>query len=187
MTAPTIRAFLALPPDRSAQALLREYQQHLIATEGSRGIRWVKPEQFHLTVRFLGNLSPGQIQELVALLNHSLSRNGHLSLTLGAPIFFPAHRPHTIVCPVPTTAALQQLVDLGEKCAQSVGVEAERRQFQGHITLGRCKDMHMKQNKPVLACAPRQLPWIATELVLYQSTLTPQGAIYTQLAAWALD
>ncbi|MFN3360822.1 MAG: RNA 2',3'-cyclic phosphodiesterase [Pseudanabaenaceae cyanobacterium] len=187
MTAQTIRAFLAIPPDRSAHALLREYQQCLIATEGSQGIRWVKPEQFHLTVRFLGNLSPGQIQALVALLNHSLRRNGHLSLTLGAPVFFPAHRPHTIVCPVPTTPALQQLVDLGEKCAQAVGVEAERRQFQGHITLGRCKDMPMQRNRPVLAYDPPQLPWIATALVLYQSSLTPQGAIYTQLAAWDLE
>ncbi|MCS6960147.1 MAG: RNA 2',3'-cyclic phosphodiesterase [Pseudanabaenaceae cyanobacterium SKYGB_i_bin29] len=177
-----IRAFLAIPPDRYAKAFLTDYQQQLMGMRWSQGVRWVKPEQFHLTVRFLGDLSLLQIQELVNFISQQ-SFSGHLSLTLTEPSLFPAQRPHTIVARVPTTPELGELVDRVEKCAQSVGVAAERRKFRGHITLGRLKDA--RQGQPVLNCTPSQSFWTATHLVLYQSNLTPQGAIYQQLASWS--
>ncbi|MCS7225414.1 MAG: RNA 2',3'-cyclic phosphodiesterase [Gloeomargarita sp. SKYB31] len=179
-----LRTFLAIPPDSAAWEYLTIYHARLTAQAWSGQVRWVKPEQWHLTVRFLGNLFPTQVETLIASLNQELSSSA-LSLTLTQPSFFPnQRRPRVIACCVPTTEGLQNLVNCIENCVQAVGLLPEKRPFRGHITLGRLRD---NATLPAnMIDGEHCIDWRANTLVLYQSTLTAQGSYYQALASWSL-
>ncbi|MEN9250065.1 MAG: RNA 2',3'-cyclic phosphodiesterase [Gloeomargarita sp. GXS_bins_116] len=178
-----LRTFLAIPPDAAARAYLMHHHQRLRAATGSDHVRWVQPEQWHLTVRFLGDLRPAQIEALIAALNQQGVPNT-LSLTLTPPQVFPNRRQaRAIACRVPTTAELQDLVRRTDHCLQAIGFPPETRPWRGHITLGRLRN---PTTVPSHLASPRQpIPWQAQALVLYHSTLTPQGPQYRVMAAWS--
>ncbi|MCS6782341.1 MAG: RNA 2',3'-cyclic phosphodiesterase [Gloeomargarita sp. SKYBB_i_bin120] len=181
-----LRTFLAIPPDPTAREYLTIYHERLTAQAWSEQVRWVNPEQWHLTVRFFGNLRPTQVATLIQLLNQKLSFSA-LPLTLTQPSFLPNQRqPHVIACRVPTTEGLQNLVNCTENCVRALGLPQEKRPFRGHITLGRLRNKATLPTSIIDIDQEQSAAWQANRLVLYQSALTPQGSYYQELAAWSL-
>lgn len=73
-----MRAFLALCPDPGAHAVLCRYQRQLAQLPWAHHVKWVSEANLHLTIRFLGELTPTMQTELVSRLEAALSPPGAL-------------------------------------------------------------------------------------------------------------
>jgi RNA 2',3'-cyclic 3'-phosphodiesterase len=173
-----MRTFLALDPDADASAFLRDQITQLQREVWARHVRWVDDASLHLTLRFLGDVSAAQLDELKQLLN--VSATAPLSLVLTEPRYFPNPKyPRVIACMVEKNAALRALAVLCETAARAVGLAAERRDFNAHITLGRTKDNFPADSN--LPSVRHSQQMACRGVTLYSSELTPRGALYNRL------
>ncbi len=184
----TLRAFLALDFDDDALSALGARLRRLRAMPWANGIRWVSPDNLHLTLRFLGDVTPTQVERYAEAFGAGLTRIAglaKLTLSMTSPRFFPTpSRPRVIACLVEDNPMLSELAKLAEACAVQIGLNREARPFKGHITLGRTRDAlprgaALPRDEAVTAIRP-------TAISLYQSQLDPRGAIYTALRSFSL-
>ncbi|MGE0222024.1 MAG: RNA 2',3'-cyclic phosphodiesterase [Acetobacteraceae bacterium] len=108
----------------------------LMAGAGIPGARWVPPENYHLTLRFIGE-TPGYRAEEIDHALAALKVRG-FSLTLaGVGTFAKSGRGSALWVGVERNPALEHLRSKIETALQRCGLEPERRRFQPHITLAR--------------------------------------------------
>ena len=143
-------------------------------------VRWVRQEQMHLTLRFLGETAVTQLPALQDQLTQLTSQHPPFGLQLGEIGAFPSRkRPRVVWAGLAgDVASLRTLHgDLSARLA-ALGWPEEKRPFSPHITLGRVKDA--KQSKQLnwdVDLAKVVVEVTAVELV--QSELRPSGPIYT--------
>ena len=107
-----------------------------LATTGIQGARWVPPENYHLTLRFIGELPPHRAEEIDMAL--SALRGKSLELTMaGVGTFSKGGRANILYVGVDRNPRLEHLQNKIETALQRVGLEPERRRFQPHVTLAR--------------------------------------------------
>lgn len=184
-----MRAFIAieLPPEVKTELTKR---QHGLKRAGLNA-RWVRAENIHLTLKFLGEIDP----EAVAAASTAMKAAGesHRPFTLAASGVgvFPSIRKARVLWAglsegVPELIDLQQDLDVA---LAADGFEREQRPFRGHLTMARFrKSVHPAKLETALREAAGELfgQWTVEELVLFRSELTPAGPIYTRLAAGPL-
>lgn len=178
---PHIRAFVALPvPDHlraRLAALMSELLPHV------HGLRFVRPEGIHLTLRFLGSTSTEQIQALQQRLAAAAAACPRGEAQVSGLGIFPDHGPPRVLwlglhLPEPVLF-LQRAC---EAAAVAAGMAPEERPFRAHLTLGRFQD---RARRPALP--PVDLGILPIEeLILFQSELHPKGAVHTPLARYRL-
>jgi len=185
-----IRAFLAIePPEDILQAMSR--LQEKLKREISGRISWTKPQGQHLTLKFFGDISAEDIKNICAAVENRIVSGSSLNLKIEKMGVFPdARRPQVLWCGV--TGDVEKLSVLQKQLDSdfaSTGFLREDRPFRAHLTLGRIKE-------------PRGLSGISEaltkhnafaagefgckELILFQSRLLQQGAVYTKLAEFPL-
>ncbi len=197
-----IRSFIALPLPQVIQAALGEVAQRLAAQ--SQGVKWVKPENIHLTLRFLGDTDPEQVPALAAGLDEIAAQHAPFPLRLGETGAFPNRRSPSRVASAAARVQLkgnlraldrprprvlwvgleeegQQLHHLRqavEDLALSLGWERNPQQFKPHLTLGRVREG---------GGVPREVPAVpslefqADRIELIESRLKPEGPEYLTL------
>ena len=102
------------------------------------GAKWVKPEEYHLTIRFAGDIANDVAREFAANLPEIEADAFELRLSgLGA---FGNHDPHTVWAGVEPSAALDNLARAHERAARNAGLPPGKRAFKPHITLARLKN-----------------------------------------------
>lgn len=175
--------------DDDALRALTTHLGRLRAMPWADDVRWVSPNNLHLTLRFLGDITPSQAERYAEAFGEGLTRIAdlaRLSLSATAPRFFPTPlRPRVIACLVESHPTLSALAALAEACAVMIGLDREKRPFSGHITLGRTRDTF-----PRSAALPRDdalTPMRPVAITLYRSKLDPRGAIYTPLRSFSLS
>jgi len=190
---PNRRLFVALDPPEPVRRRLA-----VIAAELRRGapraadeIRWVAPENVHLTLQFLGAVPEERVADVEAALHAAATGARPLALEVrGAGGFPNARRPRVLwaglggdLAPLAALAA-----EVGRGLAP-LGFPPEDRPFSPHLTLGRARD---RRGAPGLAGAlaaaaqSAGTPWRATELTLFESHLSPKGPRYEVVARFAL-
>ena len=132
------RMFVGIPMPESYRIMVGELVEMLKPRVRSR-IAWTKPENFHLTLRFLGNVSSSRVADLVRAL--SLVRIPPYVLQAGRVDFFPSRPPHRVfwigvVCGHQETSRLARDISLQ---LQSIGFDMQNDRFVPHLTLGRIK------------------------------------------------
>jgi 2'-5' RNA ligase len=185
-----IRAFLAIePPEDILQALSR-LQEKLKREIGGR-ISWTKPQGQHLTLKFFGDISMEDVNNISFVVQNRKALTPSLNLKIEKTGVFPnAHRPRVIWCGV--AGDLDKLSELQKQLDidfAGIGFQKEDRSFRAHLTLGRIKDPSGLTG--ISEALTKQKAFIAgefscKELVLFQSKLLPQGAVYTKLAEFTL-
>ena len=185
-----IRAFLAIdPPENILQAMSR--LQEKLKREISGRISWTKPQGQHLTLKFFGDISTADVNNICTAVQKRIVSEPKLNLKIENLGVFPdARRPRVIWCgvsgDVERLSVLQKKIDSD---LAAIGFPAEDRPFRAHLTLARIKDLHgltginealIKYNTFTAG------EFSCKELILFQSRLSPQGAIYTKLAEFAL-
>ncbi|MGD8990732.1 MAG: RNA 2',3'-cyclic phosphodiesterase [Desulfobacterales bacterium] len=181
----TFRAFVALELPESIRASIGAAQKAL----QSYGflVKWVRPENIHLTLKFLGNIDANRTDAVVNAM--TLAARGRAALHLNASgigVFPNARRPRVIWIglggQVDHLKSLQQTLDA--HLADS-GFSAEKRPFKGHLTLGRVKGKiaaERMQSALDEFNAFESNGFATNRIILFKSELHPTGAIYTQVA-----
>ena len=185
-----IRAFLAIePPEDILQALSR--LQEKLKREISCRISWTKPESQHLTLKFFGDISTEDVKNICSAIENRIASLSPLKLKIEKIGVFPdARRPRVLWCGVTSDgeklSALQKQL---EADFEGIGFPGDDRPFRSHLTLGRVKESHgfvgiseaLTKYKSYAAGV-----FECRQLILFQSKLLPQGAVYTKLAEFTL-
>jgi 2'-5' RNA ligase len=103
---------------------------------GIPGARWIPPENYHLTLRFIGEIEPWRAEEVDAALAAVRAPRFDLALA-GVGIFEKGGRIQSLYVPAERSEALARLQTKVETALQRVGLEPERRRFTPHVTLAR--------------------------------------------------
>ena len=102
---------------------------------GIRDARWIDRENYHLTLRFVGDIQNGTADELAAALEQSSGPRFHV--TLRGIGFFGGSKPRSIWAGVSSSDPLNDLQSRQERICQSIGLHPEQRKFTPHVTLAR--------------------------------------------------
>ncbi|MGD0228966.1 MAG: RNA 2',3'-cyclic phosphodiesterase [Syntrophorhabdales bacterium] len=171
-----MRAFLALDLPADIIAYLRGVIGRL--DKRTEGVRWVRDEGIHITVKFLGEIEEARGEEMREVLAPIGARIGPFPARLGALDAFPTRRSARVVV-VRLKEGVEQsqaIFSEVEERLSAIQVERERRGFAPHITLGRRRIPKPFPNGDPMPIEERG--FVIERLVLYKSTLTPGGAIY---------
>ena len=162
------RLFLAVwPPPPVVAALSR------LPRSDDGGVRWIAPENYHTTLRFLG---PAVAADVVAAVDRVLPpRPAHVVLgpqvtTLGSAVVVPAQGLH------PVASDLRSVT-------RHLGVDDGGRPFHGHLTLGR---LRRGTRSCDLLGHEIELGFRLDAVVLISSEQTDQGSRYTRLRTWSV-
>jgi 2'-5' RNA ligase len=184
----TIRAFLALdPPEEILQEIGRIQDRLRKLIHGD--LRWVRPEGIHLTLKFFGDISENAVMNISAVAGRASAAVGPFELAIGDTGVFPdPSRPRVVWLGM--NGEVAQLVTFQqrlERALREIGFPPEERPFRPHLTLGR-----IKSPKGLVGLAEALEKgetdtagsFTASGLSLFQSDLTPRGAVYTRLAGY---
>ena len=163
-----MRCFVGLWPSDEVREVLarRPRPEH-------PGVRWVPPEQWHVTLAFLGQADPDQVCQVLSTLDH-----GPVIATLGTRV----GRLGRSVLMVPV-GGVDSLAAAVRSRVATVGSWRETQPFLGHLTLARLRN--------VAACpwaTPLDAPlsWTVDRVAVVVSDLTPEGPHYTTVATQML-
>lgn len=177
-----IRLFVAI----SLPEMLRE---RLTGLRGQiPGARWVKAENMHLTLRFLGDVDEAAAVELDTALARIEAPRLDVGLE-GVGHFASRGQVRALWAGVTRDAALEHLQAKVETTVQRAGLPPERRRFHPHVTLARCNDTRVPRIGGFLAehAGFRAPPFPVEAIDLYSSTLGRAGAYYTREASYPLQ
>ena len=176
-----VRAFVALELDTRLRQALGELQERLRPTLG--GIRLVRPEGIHLTLRFLGHSRPEQVEALAPRLADAARACPPLEVRVRGVGTFPERgSPRVLWLGVELPPTALELQRACERAARDARFEREERPFRAHLTLGRWRDRTARPELPETDLGLTRLE----SLVLFRSELLKGGAVYTPLARFAL-
>ncbi len=105
---------------------------------GVGGARWIDPESFHITIRFIGDIDVGLGREVALALDRMELKPFNISLK--RIDVFGGNKPHSIIAHVEESPELRRLQQSQERICQSLGLEPEPRKFIPHVTLARLRD-----------------------------------------------
>ncbi|MCK5179147.1 MAG: RNA 2',3'-cyclic phosphodiesterase [Candidatus Omnitrophica bacterium] len=180
----TIRTFIAIPLDPKIRQTIAQAQNHL--RELDCNIKWVNPENIHLTLKFLGEVKLKKIDAVKQSLEDLLGSVKPLPIELTQLGAFPdVKRPRIIWVGLnDDTKAISQLVSALEETLEKIGFKKEGRPFSPHITIGRIQSLkNLNLLSPEISgySLPPDLRQTISHITLYKSTLTSDGPIYDAL------
>lgn len=180
-----MRLFVGIPV--SPEAMERLATLRLRQADARDGLRWSTPEQWHLTLRFFGEVEERAIGDLISALSDLASPSAELTMT-GLGLFANKGILYAEFAPSASLESLQRQVNglavAGEPASGS-------RPFHPHVTLARAKGREgqaslRRFSTPALPSLGASVQWQAREMLLYRSELQPAGAVYTVLARFVL-
>jgi 2'-5' RNA ligase len=105
---------------------------------GLPGARWVDPENYHITLRFIGDIDDRLAQDIASMLDGVKRRS--FDVRFGGLAAFGGRKPRAIVVAVEPIQPLVELQSEMERLMQRLGLEPEGRKFTPHVTLARLRD-----------------------------------------------
>jgi RNA 2',3'-cyclic 3'-phosphodiesterase len=185
-----MRLFIALEIDEETRAELAE-EIALLKRECPR-VRWVRPENLHVTVKFLGGVPEPDVPEICRLLAESAAEHAAFTLEIRDLGCFPKiERPRAIWagCRRGSDEAAR-LAGTIDQAMHTLGFETERRRYTPHVTLGRVK---IPAHARGIGCHIGDAETIlfgevdVDAAALFMSELKRGGAEYTRMARFPLD
>jgi RNA 2',3'-cyclic 3'-phosphodiesterase len=183
-----IRAFIAIELPEDVKVFLREISNRLSSSGGD--VSWTRSEGMHLTLKFLGNISPRLVTDLGNGLGSIFAAQPPFRLRMeGIGTFPDLRRPRVIWAGLKDPqGALEPLAAKVEDVTASLGLARENRRYNPHLTLGRVRSSEGCSRLMHLITDLRDLQgpsFVADRAALFQSILKPTGAQYTALIRFA--
>ncbi|MGD0651219.1 MAG: RNA 2',3'-cyclic phosphodiesterase [Verrucomicrobiia bacterium] len=193
-----IRAFIAVDIPDDIRAAVADAQARLKRAHLWVKVSWTKPENWHLTLQFLGYVDEPVIEKISLALEEVARQRDQFDLSVrGAGVFPNDKRPRVlwVGCEDPQ-GKLKGLAGAVQGAMKQFRFEPEHREFSAHLTLGRVKPAPMKSGFPQPDVAlTRVLDSVRDEAFgtmrvvavhLFESQLHPQGSVYRKLSSHAL-
>ncbi|HVV94842.1 MAG TPA: RNA 2',3'-cyclic phosphodiesterase [Hyphomicrobiales bacterium] len=174
------RLFTALEiPDDIARDLA-------LAQGGLAGARWIDAADYHITLRFIGDIDADLAHEIANALDGV--RRPPLTVTLDGYDAFGGDRPRALIAKVKPTAELRELQAEHERLIRRAGVPPESRKFTPHVTLARLRRTPPRDAADWLAARPvtARRTFEASRFVLFSSRASVGGGPYVVEAAYPL-
>jgi 2'-5' RNA ligase len=148
-------------------------------------LKWIKSENLHITLKFLGKTDASQLDAVVKALS-TIARSAHpITFNFAGLGFFPnARRPNILWTGIQASANAQVIVQEIDQALAVLGFPLQQREFTPHLTLGRFEKRALSRN--MQSAIERNASgkfggFTATEFHLIQSKLNSSGAEYTIL------
>jgi 2'-5' RNA ligase len=181
----SVRAFIAIALPENIIVFLGKLQDQL--KTGGLPMKWTRPENIHLTLKFLGDISESTVPAVADIIAETVRAYSPITLSAGGIGVFPGiRRPMVlwtgIAGQTDVLAALQR--DLDTRLHERLGVAPEKRRFTGHLTLGRVKG---KPEPDRFIDVMEKFGKLETDMFtadavhLFRSRLLPSGPVYTRI------
>jgi len=153
---------------------------------GLPGARWIDPENYHVTLRYIGDVDDLLAHEVASMLGRV--RRTEFELRFDGLSSFGGRRPRAVVATLAQTQALMDLRAEHERLMQRVGLDAEGRKYTPHVTLARLRDSSSRQVADYLSSRilPGLLSFKISRFVLFSSRASIGGGPYIVEAAYPL-
>jgi 2'-5' RNA ligase len=153
---------------------------------GLPGARWIDTENYHITLRFIGDIDAALARDIAGML--SAVRREAFELRVDGLSSFGGRKPRALVAAVAPVAALMELQAEHERLLQRLGLEPEGRKYTPHVTLARLRDTSSRQVADYLAAGGhfRSQPFQVSRFVLFSSRASVGGGPYVVEAAYPL-
>jgi len=196
--AKAVRTFIAIELPQEVREYLESRQTDLANAGGD--VKWVRPDDIHLTLVFLGNVPVEEIAAVAAAVRGAAASMGPIRLQAGGAGCFPPHgRPRVVWIGIEEpTGALARLQSAVAEATERFAEKPERREYKAHLTVGRvrgpassrCVGTTPRQaggaeelSEAVAALADAEGPeFEAAEVVIFESVLAREGPMYMPLA-----
>lgn len=154
---------------------------------GLPGARWVDPENYHMTLRFIGDVDGHVGRDIMQMLGSV--RRPPFEIVLDRLDQFGGRKPRAVFAGASYNSALIELQAEHERLLQRIGLPPESRKFAPHVTLARLRESSAHQVADYLSSrAPfRSPPFPITRFVLFSSRASTGGGPYVVEAAYPLD
>ena len=186
-----IRSFLAFELPLEIREGVRQASEAFRKT--SADVRWVRADNIHLTVVFLGGVKKEDIEEIGRMSKTVCQGYGTFDMALDGVGLFPNRgRPRVLWLGLKgDLERISSFRDALQRDLKPFGIKEEKRPFRPHLTLGRFRKSK-KMARPLEECLDAYQDLKSPvcplkELVLFKSTLKPGGAEYTKLGSWPLS
>ncbi|RME25966.1 MAG: RNA 2',3'-cyclic phosphodiesterase [Deltaproteobacteria bacterium] len=188
----TIRAFIAVHLPGKLLDRVAELRAALEPHQGRARIKWVRPGNMHITLKFLGEIATASVEPLGRALRKELGAVRPFDIELaGCGSFPPRGRPRVLWVGVREGAErLKELAERVEDACAGLGFARESRPFRAHLTLARVKDSRGIER--LTRAMEQQAGFVAGRcrcdvVYLIKSELRPEGPRYTVLDTVALE
>lgn len=186
-----MRAFIAIRLPEAVTETLSAIQEKL--KPGNSGIIWTKPQNLHLTVKFLGEISKDKLEKIKGIAEETARATPVFRLKLEKLGAFPCPRASRIIWAgsEQAPAALKQLAANLDNRLSKAGVPEEKRDFRAHVTIGRLKNRAAAAGTQKTMDNPEIYGNINCEfdcdkITLFESVLGGTGPIYTVIEEFNL-
>ena len=186
----TVRVFIAIEINSEIKDKLSEYLSKLKMTGAD--VKWVSPENIHLTLKFIGYIEKEALTNLNEIINDAVSGIDPFSISISNIGAFPSlNKPRVVfACVQERGNNLLRIYEKLDKGVGQLGIKKESKKYVGHITLGRVKSQkNISKLKNTLNVGAECFfgREKVTSLSLIQSRLTPTGPLYTRLNNFILN
>ena len=183
-----LRSFIALEIPVEIQSAIAQSIAPLIKTLPKPLIRWVAPQNVHLTLKFLGDVSPANLERMAEAIKVEAASLEIFSMSVGGLGAFPTHGRARVIWisldAPPALAALQRGV---AAVAAKLGYPTEERPFSPHLTIGRVTQNASASDSQRIHAAldatkVGKLGTVRVQAIhIFKSDLQPGGSVYTLL------
>jgi len=156
------------------------------ARGGVHGARWIEPSDFHITLRFIGDVDQRAARDAAETL--AAVRRSPIAVRFDGLGWFGADKPRAIVAKVSPTAPLIELQSEHERRLRRIGLAPDGRHFTPHVTLARLRAVSPAAVADYLSARGALVapPFEATRFVLYSARDSVGGGPYVVEAAYPL-
>jgi len=184
-----LRTFIAVDIPPSIQQAIQQNVDHLRKYIGN-SVRWVPVQNIHLTLKFLGDVSPANVDVLTQMLRAEADACLSFEFSVSGLGSFPNFkRARVLWVGIQAPAELEALQHGIESATTRLGYESDPRPFSPHLTIGRVRDIATASDlqKVRKALEETKVDSLGTARVdsvhLYKSDLRPNGSVYTKLSS----
>lgn len=175
-----MRTFIAIEIPKDIKKAIADY------TDSVKGlfkdIKWVAPDNLHLTLKFLGNISETEFLKVCDCVSETVSNFNPFIMDLSHVGFYFSTKKARVIW-IGADGGADNLIDLFqnlESCLEPAGFDRETRMFSSHLTIGRVKKFQR-------IIVPDKMPefnpvtFEVKSIAVIKSTLTPHGPIYEKM------
>lgn len=174
------RAFFAVDISDEIRNEAVKLINYLKKQKSCHHVRWAKPENIHITIRFLSNITYEQFAKIIDQVGKGLEMLEPFTITFSDLIIFPSkHRPVAIALKPDPIAPLIKLNQIIERNLIGCDIKPEHRAFLPHLTLGKIKSRRAPELPPVRATG--RSPLHVNNIILYKSQTGMDGSLYTPM------
>jgi 2'-5' RNA ligase len=164
-----------------------EVTQQLASLRGGlSGARWIDDENYHITLRFIGDIDHATARDIY--LDLWRVKRPPVKISFGELSFFGGDRPHSLIVKVQPTPELIELQMDHERIMRRIGLPAEQRKFTPHVTLARLRGVSAVAVADYLSLRsfPMQQSFVAESFLVYSSRDSVGGGPYLIEAEYPL-